>query len=131
MLVLNNHAELTDALADQDLDLDLRVLLYRRAFELHLEDGRPLGEGVRLVVVEGGDTPEVINDAVGFPITGADAPAPSFDWMEDHGPWFEIACDPADDRRLFIFVEHGPATELGIHWLCLSHLWFDSEEGGR
>jgi hypothetical protein len=131
VLVLNNNAEVTNALGDPDCDLDLRVLIQRRAFELHIEDDRPLGDGVRFVVVEGGDTPEVINEAVGFPITGENAAAPNFEWMEDHGPWFEIAYDRDDDRRLFIFVEHGPATELGIHWLCLSHLWFDGEGSGR
>jgi hypothetical protein len=131
VLVLNNHAEVTNALSDPDLDLDLRVLIHSRAFELHIEDDRPLGDGGKFVVVEGGDTPEVINEAIGFPITGYDAEEPDCEWIEDHGLWFEIACASTDDARTFIFVEHGPATELGIHWLCLSHLWFDGEGSGQ
>jgi hypothetical protein len=131
MLSVTNSAALTSALSDVDRDVDLRVLICRRAFQLHLEGDRPLMDGIRFVVVEGGDTPAVINDAVGFAITGEDAEEPSFEWIEDHGLWFEIAYDRGDGHRTFIFVENNPGTELGIHYLCLSHACHDGEESGQ
>ena len=74
---------------DRELDTDLCALIGRRAWLLCVESLE--SEGVRFVVVEGGDTPEVINQALGFPITGEHAEQPSYEWIEDHGLWFEIA----------------------------------------
>src|SRR5437588_3278255 len=66
-----------------------------------------------------------------FPITGDDAEEPSYEWIEDHGRWFEIAYARSDDLHTFIFVENGPGTELGIHYLCLSHFWPDEDGSGQ
>ena len=106
MLSLTDRASIASALNDPDL----RVLIDLRA------DG-----DTKLFVVQGGDTPEVINAALGFPITGDLAEEPSYDWIEDHGRWFEIAYG-----TVRIFVENGPGTELGIHYLCLSHFWAET-----
>jgi hypothetical protein len=127
MLSLTNRAAVTRALKDRDLDPELRALIRRRV----RQQNRPPSEAIKFVVVEGGDTPEVINAALGFPITGEQAEEPSYEWIEDHGFWFEIAYVRPDDVRTFIFVENGPGTELGIHYLCLSHFWPDGEGGGR
>ena len=113
MLSLTDRASLASALDDPDLDLDLRVLIGLRA-----------REDTKLFVVQAGDTPEVINQALGFRITGDAAEEPSFKWILDHGRWFEIAY--ADTR---ILVESDPGTELGIHYLCLSNLWPQCEGG--
>jgi hypothetical protein len=129
VLSLTNRAAVTRALKDRDLDPDLRALLGRRVRQLDVEPNRPPSEGIKFVVVEGGDTPEVINAALGFPITGEQAEEPSYEWIEDHGFWFEIAYVRSDDLRTFIYVENGPGTELGIHYLCLSYFWPD--EDGR
>ena len=114
MLSLTDRASLASALDDPDLDLDLRVLIGLRA-----------REDTKLFVVQAGDTPEVINQALGFRITGDQAEEPSFKWILDHGRWFEIAY--ADIR---IFVENHPGTELGIHYLCMTNLWPHGEGGG-
>jgi hypothetical protein len=37
----------------------------------------------------------------------------------------------SDDLRTFVFVENGPGTELGIHYMYLSHLWADDEGIGQ
>ncbi|WP_395671213.1 hypothetical protein [Phenylobacterium sp.] len=129
MLSLPNRAAVQAALENSDLDPDLRTLIGRRARQLDAERKRPFGDDIRFVVVEGGDTPEVINDELGFAITGEEAEEPSYQSIEDHGFWFEIAYVRNGDVRTFIFVENGPATELGIHYLCLSH--FASEEDRR
>lgn len=128
---LTNHAAIASALVDPELDCKLRALIGRRAWQLCAQQDPALSEEVRFVVVEGGDTPEVINAALGFPITGDDAEEPSYEWIEDHGLWFEVAYAPRGDVRTFIFVENGPGTELGIHYLCLAHFWPDGDEGLR
>ena len=93
------------SLTDRDLDPELRVLI-----------DRLIDSDTKVFVVQGGDTPEVIRAALGFAITG------DYDWIKDHdGRWFEIAYGPVR-----IFVENGPGTELGIHYLCLSHFWAET-----
>ena len=111
MLSLTDCASTASALNDPDLDPDLRVLISRR-----------IRDDPKLFVVQGGDSPEVINAALGFAITGDQAEEPSYDWIEDHGLWFEIG-----HGATRIFVENGPSTELGIHYLCLSHFWPEVE----
>ena len=122
MLSLTDRASVAHTLDDPDLDLDLRVLIGQRA--------RYLSDGTKLFIVQAGDTPEVINEALGFPITGDHAEEPRFKWILDHGRWFEILYDRGDgDVRLL--VENHPGTELGIHYLCLSNLWPRGAGGDR
>jgi hypothetical protein len=131
VLSLTDRAAVEGALNDRDLDPDLRALIGLRAWQLCVEQNGSLGEDVRFIVVEGGDTPEVINEALGFAITGVDAEDPSYQSIEDHGLWFEIAYARTDDLPTFVFVENGPGTELGIHYLCLSHFWSDGQGSGE
>jgi hypothetical protein len=119
------------ASARDDREIDPELWIGRRAWLLCVQEDRPLGEDIRFVVVEGGDTPEVINEALGFPITGDDPEEPSYESIEDHGLWFEIAYANRDRLRTYIFVENGPGTELGLHYLCLSHFWPDNEGEGQ
>lgn len=120
MLSLTDHASVIDALTSSDLDPDLRALLGHRA--------RTLRTDTKLLVVQAGDSPHVINTALAFAITGDHAEEPSYSWIKDHGRWFEIVYL---SRRTIIFVENGPSTELGIHYLCLSHFWPDAGGVGR
>ena len=115
MISLTSRASIASALNDPDLDPDLRVLIALRAGQL--------SDDTKLFVVQGGDSPEVINDALGFCITGDQAGEPNYDWIEDHGLWFEIG-----HGSTRIFVENDNSVELGIHYLCLSHFWPDGEE---
>lgn len=128
MLVLTSPAAVAAALNDPTLDPYLRTLIGRRAGQFYASQNPPWRDGIKVVVVEGGDTPEVINEALGFPITGKDAEEASFTWLEDHGRWFELAYPKL---RTFIFVENGPGTELGLHYLCLCHVSTEGDEGGR
>lgn len=121
MLVITDRASLASVLDAPDLDLDLRVLIGLRV--------RHLSDDTKLFVVQAGDTPEVINKALGFDITGDEAEEPSFNWIVDHGRWFEILYDRGDGH-IRILVENGPGTELGIHYLCLSHFWPNGEGSG-
>src|SRR6218665_3941863 len=61
---------LSRPIADAEFDLDLRALIRLRTGQLEAA-----GDRARVVVVQGGDTPDIINAAVGFRITG-DQPDP-------------------------------------------------------
>lgn len=130
MLSLIDSEAVSSTLADGDLDLNLRALLGFRAWDMCVHHEGVIGTDVQMFVVQAGDTPEVINGALGFPITGDQAEDPSFFSIEDHGPWFEITYCRDDDPHTRIFVENGPGTELGIHHMCLSHFWPDDVESG-
>lgn len=131
MLSLTMCTAEASARDDRPVDPNLCALIGRRAWLLCTDDDRPAGEDIRFVVVEGGDTPEVINQALGFSITGEDAEEPSYEWIEDYGLWFEIAYASRGGVRTFVFVENDPGTELGLHYLCLAHFWSDDDEIGQ
>lgn len=131
MLNLTDRAAITAALTDADLDSDIRSLIGLRAWQIDDDRSRPLGDFLRMVVVQPGDTPEVINAAVGFPITWELADQPSFEWIEDHGTWFEIAYVLTDDFGLLVFVQDDPGTEFGIHFMCLGCFDRDACPGSK
>lgn len=129
MLCLTTLADVAGALSDPDLDADLRNLIAQRGWQAFAEHPSDLSENARIVVVQAGDTPDVINTALGFAITGDDAEDPSYDRIDDHGFWFEIVYQGRSKRDVVVFVEDNVGTELGIHYLCLAHFW--TEVGGR
>ncbi len=118
MLKLTDRDAVTAALTDPTLDPDLRALIGLRAWQLDDDRSRPLAEMVHFVVVQPGDTPEVINAAVGFPITWELADQPSFEWLEDHGSWFELAYVLTDDLGLLVFVADHPETNHTLRFNC-------------
>lgn len=127
MISLTDVFEVSSVLGDPDIDVDLRALIGFRAWHMCVEHECTIGDGVRLFVVQAGDTPEVINEAVGWPLTGPSAEEPSFLSIEDHRHYFEMAFAPDHDAHTRIFVENNPGTELGIHHMCLAHFWPDSQ----
>ena len=127
MLCLNTLADVAGVISDSDLDDDLRTLIAHRGWQAYADHPSCLSEDTRIVVVQGGDTPDVINTAVGFSITGDDAEEPTYDTLDDHGLWFEIIYRCGRDT--VVFVENGPGTEMGLHHLCLVHFW--TEVGAR
>ena len=130
MLSLTDIFTVSSALGDLDLDVDLRALIDFRAWHMVVEHEAAFGTDAVIYVVEGGDTAEVINNALGFPITGPDAEEPSFLSIEDHGGYFEITYARDEGPHIRIFVENGPGTELGIHYMCMAHFAPDGEEVG-
>lgn len=128
MLRLNNLAEVASALSDPDLDPKLRCLLALRGWHFY---GHPEHHpDTSLIVIHGGDTPDVINTALGFAFTGDGANDVAFDWVEDHGLWFEILVTPHLGSPVRLFVENGPGTELGIHYRCLAYFWNEEARYG-
>lgn len=123
MLTLNDREAVAAALNDPDLNPCLRTLLAIRAAELFAGDRE-----ARLFVVQGGDRPDVINGTVGFAMTGEAPEDPGYEWIEGHGRWFEVALTTAAVIPVRVFVENGPATELGIHAFCLAHFGCEGGE---
>lgn len=130
MLSLTDVHEVSSALGDTDLDVDLRALLGFRAWHMCVEHEGEIGTDVQIFVIQGGDTPEVIQEALGFPITDDHPDEPGLFSIEDHGLWFELVYLPDDGPHTRIFVENAPATELGVHALCLGHFWPGDEDRG-
>lgn len=129
MLSMNTLADVASVISDPDLDDDLRTLVAHRGWQAYADHPSCLSEDSRIVVVESGDSPDVINTAVGFPITGDGVEEPTYDTLDDHGLWFEIIYRGRGGRDTVIFVENSPATEMGLHYLCLAHFW--TEESSR
>jgi hypothetical protein len=120
MLSLTDREAVTAALTNRDLDANLRALIGLRAWQLDVDRDRPLSDVVQFVVVQPGDTSEVIHEAVGFPITWDQAEQPSFEWMEDHGAWFELAYVLTDDFGMLVFVADDPGTNYVLRFNCLA-----------
>lgn len=123
MICINTLADVAGVISDPDLDDDLRTLIAQRGWQAYVDHPSHLSEDTRIIVVQGGDTPDVTNTAIGFAITGDDAEEPRYDTLNEHGFWFEIVYRGRWGRDTVIFVENGPGTELGIHYLCLPHFW--------
>lgn len=131
MLSLTDRESVTAALTDPKLDPHLRALIGLRAWQLDVERDRPLSDLVQFVVVHPGDTPEVIHEALGFPITWELAEQPSFEWMEDHGSWFEIAYVLTDDFGLLVFVADDPGVEFTLRFMTLACCGRFTDDGNK
>jgi hypothetical protein len=118
MLSITDRDAVTAALTDPTLDPDLRALIGLRVWQVDTDRHQPLGETLQIVVVQPGDTSEVIHEAVGFPITWDQAEQPGFEWMNDHGSWFELAYVLTDDFGLLVFVADDPATNHTLLFNC-------------
>ncbi|WP_425992363.1 hypothetical protein [Brevundimonas sp. TWP2-3-2] len=119
MLKLTDRAAITAALTDTTLDPELRAILGLRAWQLDDVRHQPLGETVQFVVVQPYDSTEEIHKAVGFAITWEQADQPSFEWMNDHGRWFELAYILTDDLGLLVFVADDPGTDFTLRFNLL------------
>jgi hypothetical protein len=119
MLSLIDRDAITSALTDQSLDPDLRALIGLRVWQVDTDRRQPLGEVLQIVVVQPGDPPEVIHEAVGFPITWEQAEQPGWEWMNDHGSWFELAYVLTDDFGMLVFVPDHPDTNHTLRFNCL------------
>ena len=118
MLSLIDRDAVTAALTDPTLDPTLRTLIGLRVWQVDTDRRRPLGEILQIVVVQPGDTSEAIHEAVGFPITWDQADQPGFEWMNDHGSWFELAYVLTDDFGLLLFVADDSDTNHTLRFNC-------------
>lgn len=119
MIELTTRAALAAALADETFDPDLRKLI----------ENLP-GSHARVFVIVGGDTAEIIEAALGFPLDDDEAEASAYTSIKDHGLWFQILWERADESPMHVFLENGPATELTAHAMCLNYFWTDGDGEG-
>lgn len=120
MISISTRESITAALTNHELDAELRALIGLRAWQLDTERDRPLDETIRFVVIQPGDTPAIIHAVVGFPITWDQAEQPGYEWIEDHGSWFELAYVLTDDFGLLVFVAEDPGTNFNLLFNCLA-----------
>jgi hypothetical protein len=118
MLSLTDREAVTAALTDPTLDPTLRALIGLRVWQVDTDRRRPLGEVLQIVVVQPGDPSELIHEAVGFPITWDQAEQPGFEWLNDHGAYFELAYVLTDDFGMLVFVADHPDTNHTLHFNC-------------
>jgi len=113
VLSLNDRDAVTATLTDLTLDATLRALVGLRVWQVDT-DRRPLGDILQLVVVFPGDPPEVIHEAVGFPLCYDQAEQPGWEWMNVFQGWFELAYVLTDDFGLLVFVQDHPDTNATL-----------------
>lgn len=128
MICLTNEVEVSSALGDADLDVDLRALLGFRAWQMCVEHEGEIGTDFQVFVIESGDYPDAINRALGMAITGDDADDIEFFSVKDHGLWLEAVILPEDGPHIRLFLRNDDGVEMGLHYRCLSYLWQDGEE---
>ena len=116
MLSLIDRAAVTAALTDTTLDPALRALIGLRIWQVDVDRRRPLGEVLQIVVIQPGDQPEVIHNALGFPLCYDQAEQPGFEWFNDHGSWFELCYVLTDDFGMLVFVADHPDTNDTLHF---------------
>lgn len=121
MLSLTDRDAVTAALTDPSLDPALRALIGLRVWQVDTDRSQPLGDVLQVVVVQPGDPPDVIHEAVGFPICWDQAEQPGWEWFNDHGTWLELAYVLTDDGfGLLVFVPDHPGVDHTLRFNCLA-----------
>lgn len=94
MLIITDAAALARAL-DSPLDAEIRALLALRWGQLRADTGGDyeLCELVQFVVAQPHDEVAAIETDIGFPLFTE----PAFEWVQDHGGWFESIVILSDD----------------------------------
>jgi hypothetical protein len=123
MLSLNDTAAIQVA-ARAHPDPTLRSLLAMRGNQLAPTDGEPF----QIIAFEAGDTLDRLEAELGFtPLQSADDACvfgdpdfmPSWEWIEAHPGWFELAYVFNDDGGgAIIFVSRAVGVDSGLLDLC-------------
>jgi hypothetical protein len=123
MLSLHDTAAIQTAAINHP-DPTLRSLLALRGAQLASTDGDP----VKIIVFEAGDTLESLEADLGFtPLQSAVGAGvfgdldftPSWEWIEAHPGWFELAYVFNDDGSgAIIFVSRVAGVDPGLLALC-------------
>lgn len=120
MIVIKDRDAVTAALTDTTLDPDLRALIGLRIWQADTDRHHPLGDTLRIVVVQPNDQPDAIHEAVGFPICWDQADQPAWAWMTDHGAHLELGYRLPDGVGLLVFVADHPDTNPTLRFNCLA-----------
>lgn len=127
MLSLRETAAMERA-ANTYPNLQLRHLLDRRIKQLRRDCECDLNQIVHFLVIEPGDTLPDAEAELGFPLLvnlidgarfGEDGFTPSWEWIESHGFWFELAFILSDDGfGAVVFVPDSPDAPEELLRLC-------------
>ena len=134
MLSLTNRAAVEAAINDATLDPALRDLLALRAEQLE-DDTEPdveLDDLAHFHAVEPGDGMKEVTEALGFAVDinfvderwfGDPDFVPSWEWIEHHGGYFELAFVLTDGGfGHCLLVPDRPETDPRLLALCRDHL---------
>jgi hypothetical protein len=110
-------------------DNQLRALLTERIQQLTTAwEGIDLSDLTHFLIIQAGDTAADAEHELGWsllvnPVDGAcfgdPAFTPSWEWLEDHGGWFEAVYILSDDGfGISLFVQDHPATDAELLALC-------------
>lgn len=112
MLIIRTAAGLARAL-DSPINPKLKQLLAVRRDQLFTDTGcdYELAELVQFVVAEPNDTIAGVETATGFPLFTE----PAFEWVQDHGGWFEGIVILSDDGfGIALFVPDHDEIDPGM-----------------
>ncbi|CAN5530098.1 hypothetical protein BH10PLA2_BH10PLA2_03470 [soil metagenome] len=137
MLIIHNSAAMAHSL-DGPADTMLKHLLTERSAQL-AEYGTDLGELACFIVVQPGDLLPDIEAAMGFPITanfidgvpyGEEGFMPSWEWIQDHGGWFEVIFILEDGGfGHVLFVQDTEGVDPQLLSLCREHASIPNDQG--
>lgn len=122
MLHLYDRATMAHAMT-LDLDAKLHRLLVERLRAL----GEDLIDWTEYLVVEPGDTEADIMRHIGFtplvePVDGKRFGEPGFhehwDWLVDHGGWFELSVSFGSTFAYVLFIEEADRVPIDLLGLC-------------
>ncbi|KTR84461.1 hypothetical protein NS277_04750 [Novosphingobium barchaimii] len=112
MLKIADMAALARAL-DSPLDRVLRELLRQRCDQLLADTGGDydLGDLAEFLVVEPHDAVADVEAAAGYPVVTK----PAFEWVADHGGWYEAVTILSDDGfGIVLFVPHSDGVDPSL-----------------
>jgi hypothetical protein len=119
MLSLNDRDAVTVALTDTTLNPQLRAIIGLRLWQADTDRRRPLSDILQIAVVEPGDPPEVVHEAIGWPICYDQAEQPGWEWMNHHpGYGWELCYILTDDFGMLVFVPDHPDTNDTLLFNC-------------
>jgi hypothetical protein len=112
MLSISTYAAIRSATTTHR-DPTLRALLTLRMGQLVPIDGDP---SIRILVFEAGDTLNALEADLGFSPLEA---VPSWEWIEAHPGWFELAYVFSDDGDgVILFVSRAAGVDPDLLALC-------------
>lgn len=110
-------------------DNQLRALLTERIEQLtNAWEGIDLSDLTHFLIIQAGDTAADAENDLGWSLLvnmvdgaryGQPAFTPSWEWIEDHGGWFEFVYILSDDGfGVTVFVQDDPDTDADLSAMC-------------
>lgn len=128
MISFDNAGAIAAAPTNAFIDPALRQLLADRVHDWAATDLLGL---THLLIVQAGDTEgDILKEAAFSPLSnplngsriGSPAFQPAFDWLQDHGGWFELIQTVSNDGFAFVlFIEDAEGADRALISLCRTY----------